>query len=354
MNRAEIEREYRENYFPVFEALASRIAVLLRDLLKGAEIDVAQLEHRPKSIESFLGKYDRKSYKKPFTEIKDLAGLRVITYYNDDVQRVADLFHAEFDVDPAHSTDKLEELDVDEFGYRSFHIVATVAKPRNALPEWKDYAGHPFEIQIRSVLQHSWAAISHKIDYKTVAQAPKELRRKLFRLSALLELADDEFASIRDKSTALVERYRQDVDRGHLDLPLNLNSLTEFVSDKVDLNEWKTLGIEAGMIDPESENFDEEDIKDLFDTLHAMNVVTVTEIDQLLKKHRKDAKQKLKKLVKEVKNHGLDMHAYPIDVINLSLPLCEKQRIPKSYRWPEAWKDEIQAAMNVFLGLDAK
>lgn len=351
MNRAELERQYREQHFSLFEALASRIAALLQDLLHGAQIDLAQLECRAKTVESFLGKVERKGYKDPFTEIKDLAGLRVITYYNDDVQRVADLIHAEFDIDPAHSTDKLEELGVDEFGYRSFHIVATLAHPRSALPEWKDYVGRPFEIQVRSVLQHAWAAISHKIDYKTAAQAPKELRRELFRLSALLELADDEFASVRDKSKTLVEGYRQEVDRGQLDLPLNLSSLTEFLSDKVDLNEWKTLGMEVGMGDSMHEA-DEMDTQNLFDTLHVMNVATVAEFDQLLKEHRIDARQPLNELVEAVKERNGKVVAVPIDVINLALALCEKHRLPKSYRWPKPWTDEIQETMNVFLGLD--
>lgn len=193
-----LEHEYRENLRPAFTRLSERLHGLLKDLLKDAGIDVAQLDHRVKDVDSFVGKVERKAYADPFAEIKDFCGFRIVTYYSDDVQKVADLLRKEFAVDPDHSTDKLGELAVDEFGYRSFHVVATLGDSRTGLPEWKVHANRSFEIQVRSVLQHAWAAISHKLDYKTASQAPEELRRKLFRLSALLELADDEFASIRN------------------------------------------------------------------------------------------------------------------------------------------------------------
>ena len=47
-------------------------------------------------------------------------------------------------------------------------------------------------------MQHAWAAISHALQYKNEYDAPKQLRRRLFRLSGLLELADEEFMTLRD------------------------------------------------------------------------------------------------------------------------------------------------------------
>src|SRR5262249_18923189 len=149
----------------------------------------------------------------------------------------------EFDVDPNHSSDKLEDLEVDEFGYRSFHLVCTLSAARRSLAEWSKYRDLCVEIQVRSVLQHAWAAISHKIDYKTVSQAPTELRRGLFRLSALLELADDQFAALRDKSANLVQQYQSDVALGQLNVALNLDSLTQYLREAVNLDEWRQLGV---------------------------------------------------------------------------------------------------------------
>ena len=66
--------------------------------------------------------------------------------------------------------------------------------------EWKKFSGIKFEIQIRTVLQHAWSAISHKLEYKTVNDVPKKMRRQLFRISALLEIGDQEFSSLRQIS----------------------------------------------------------------------------------------------------------------------------------------------------------
>jgi len=51
------------------------------------------------------------------------------------------------------------------------------------------------------VLQHAWASISHALQYKQEQDVPTVSRRKLFRLSALLELADEEFLSLRKEQT---------------------------------------------------------------------------------------------------------------------------------------------------------
>ena len=79
MNRSDLERIYRDELHPTYATLAARMNVLLRELTMADGIDVAQIEHRVKDIESVLGKYDRKKYEDPLKEIKDFAGVRVIT-----------------------------------------------------------------------------------------------------------------------------------------------------------------------------------------------------------------------------------------------------------------------------------
>ena len=91
MDLQEIEAEYRDVRRPVLESLGGLLHSLLSALLNSASIDVGQIEHRVKTVESFVGKIERKAYDKPFEETKDLLGLRVITYYNDDVHRVSEL-----------------------------------------------------------------------------------------------------------------------------------------------------------------------------------------------------------------------------------------------------------------------
>jgi GTP pyrophosphokinase len=163
MNHQELESKYRDELLPLYISFASKLSALLDEITKDAEISIAQIEHRAKTLESFLGKIRRKNYADPFQEIKDFCGIRVITYYQDDVSRVVELINNEFDVDKENSVNKSDQLDVDEFGYQSVHLIFSLKEPRRPLPEWKAFTNLVSEIQIRSVLQHAWASISHKL-----------------------------------------------------------------------------------------------------------------------------------------------------------------------------------------------
>lgn len=348
------QREYIATYEPLYRSLAARIADLLGGLLSDAQIPVVQIEHRAKTVESFLGKLARKAYSDPFSEIKDFAGIRVITYYADDVDKIAQILRSEFDVDSDHSTDKMDDLDVDEFGYRSFHLVCAVKPPRSELAEWRQYNGLSFEVQVRSVLQHAWAAISHKLDYKTARQAPKEVRRQLYRLSALLELGDQEFAAIRDRTHSMAEEYRENVDKGHLEIPLNLSSLTEYINERVNLEEWRELGKAAGLADLIGEVNRERDIELFFETLTSMKVHTIRELDDLIAKHKKSAQALLTRFSKACQTRGYRADLSPEDSVHVFVALAEHGRLPKGFAWDDPWLDEVQDAMNELLLEDDK
>jgi len=327
---------------PLYEAFAARVASLVGELLTTSHISHSQVEHRAKTTDSVAEKVRRKGYTNPLSDIKDLAGVRVIVYYHDDVQRVAEMIRREFDVDPNHSSDKLEELSVDEFGYRSFHLVCRLNSARRSLAEWSKYRDLFVEIQVRSVLQHAWAAISHKIDYKAVSQAPAELRRALYRLSALLELADDQFATLRDSSSELVQRYQAQVVRGKLDIPLNIDSLTQYLHEKVDLDEWRRLGVEAGMDDPHEVAFKAPDVSKLLAVLQAVNVKTLAEFQQLLDKHRPGAAGHLRVFADEVRHEGRGFFAVPVDVISALVTIAERDRLPPGFEWTKPWREDIR------------
>lgn len=343
------KQEYQRNY-PFYESFAARIGVLLPELLEDANLPLAHIEHRAKRVDRFLDKIDRKGFSDPFNEIKDIVGARIIVYYNDDVLKVADLIRAEFEVDPDHSHDKVEELGVDEFGYRSFHLVCSLRSPRRDLIEWKSFSDLAFEIQVRSVLQHAWAAISHRIDYTTTTQAPNEIRRKLFRLSALLELADDEFAAIRELTARLTQTYREEVDRGDLAIPINMDSLGQYLNEKVDLQYWKDLGIAAGLQLPGGSDHT-LNLGNLVSTLLTLGITQLKQFDELLLKHKNRAPEYLARLVAALEKHGTVMFAVPLDVLNAFIAIAEKERFPKTKTWG-FWHAGLQETMNDLLDVD--
>lgn len=102
---------------PLYEDFARTVAELLGTLLEGAHIRVHSITWRAKEptslhrkLESTPGKYG------DLANITDLAGVRVTTYYPDEVDHVAALVRKEFDVNWHHSIDKRELLDPDRFG----------------------------------------------------------------------------------------------------------------------------------------------------------------------------------------------------------------------------------------------
>lgn len=116
-----------------------------------------------------------------------------------------------------------------------------------------------FEVQIRSILQHSWAEIEHDLGYKNLEGIPYHIKRKFSRVASLLEVADLEFSNIRSE----IERYSNEVKHSiiedNLDVLLDKVSLIEFLQKvnivrDIDLYwmtklERKSLVLDVGHLD---------------------------------------------------------------------------------------------------------
>ncbi|HST58297.1 MAG TPA: hypothetical protein VLK84_06415, partial [Longimicrobium sp.] len=216
---------------PRHEEFTLELVKLIRALLRAQQVDFHLIESRTKDVQSFTEKITRasKEYTDPLTQITDLSGIRIIAYYDEDVALISQLLESEFDIDWSNSSDKRAALKPEEFGYRSVHYVAKLNVDRTRLREWQNVANLQAEIQVRTVLQHAWAAISHKLQYKREADVPPTLRRRLNRLSALLELADEQFLAIRNDTVDLTQVIEEKLATGETDLDVNLLTVEEFV-----------------------------------------------------------------------------------------------------------------------------
>lgn len=174
---------------------------------------MSDVEGRIKDREECLTKFTRKyrtvleSSKIPYTiqdKITDLVGLRIVCLYEDDVDRINTLISGEFEV--IGVTDKIAQIEGTEnsFGYKGLHLDLRLSDARKGMAEYKLYAGHPFELQIRTVVQDSWSIVDHNIKYKK--SIPNNLKRRINTLAALFELADREFRAIRDATKEEIER----------------------------------------------------------------------------------------------------------------------------------------------------
>ena len=152
--------------------LAPRVSSLITDLLRDSSLRAHSVSARVKTRESMARKLSERN--PPYShldEITDVIGIRIITYFDDDVDLVASTIEANFDVDADNSVDKRSLLEPDRFGYLSVHYVATLSETRASLREWARFADRKFEIQIRSILQHAWAEIEHDLGYKSAIAA---------------------------------------------------------------------------------------------------------------------------------------------------------------------------------------
>ncbi len=198
----------KKQYFELvksYEKLAENMVVALKMLLDEADIKYMGITYRIKSFDSFLKKMDRKHFDKPFEQIADICGIRVICYYRSDIEIISAVINKEFNV--IETEDKEELLDDDQFGYRSVHYMITIKDEWLAVPNYKGLAGLKAEVQVRTNLMHTWAEIEHKLEYKNDDDIPTKFKRKFSRISAQLEMADEQFDELRQEIT----NYRNEV-----------------------------------------------------------------------------------------------------------------------------------------------
>jgi GTP pyrophosphokinase len=214
----------------VYVRYADKLKGLVTEILAAEGINYHSVTSRPKSRVSLEkkilaadGKYQR------LDEVTDCVGVRIITYFADDVDRAADLITKEFEIDIDNSVDKRDLLDPDRFGYLSLHYVASLPSTRANLVEYRRFVGMKAEVQIRSILQHAWAEIEHDLGYKTTLGVPRDIRRQFSRLAGLLELADSEFVQIRDHLAEYEATVAKRIQQAPAAVTLDKTSLTTFV-----------------------------------------------------------------------------------------------------------------------------
>lgn len=225
----ELMRSYDEQR-DLYSAFCVTSADLIRRLLEAQGIAIHSISFRCKDRKSLEKKISKKKNKyKIISDITDLVGVRVITHYSDDVDVVAKVIEKEFAIDTSNSIDKRASLDPDRFGYLSLHYVASFVNERSRLQEYAAYEGLKLEIQIRSILQHTWAEIEHDIGYKSKYDIPDPVKRKFSRLAGLLELADQEFISIRTENHSYAKGLDEALKSGYAGIGLDVVSFEKFL-----------------------------------------------------------------------------------------------------------------------------
>ena len=190
----------REGHFR-YEEFARTIAAILRAAIddSGQDFHLQQISFRAKSEDSLQRKLaERGISESPAieTELKDLAGCRLVFYTNTDIDRflnsrlIFENFKVDFDGSKIHhavGTDRTaEEL------YFGIHYLVSLKDDRLSLPEYRRFRDLRCEIQIQTILNHAWAETTHDI---------------LYHQPDIKSFGTRQFAAIKERLTKIMNKY---------------------------------------------------------------------------------------------------------------------------------------------------
>ncbi|MFD2890845.1 GTP pyrophosphokinase family protein [Flavobacterium chuncheonense] len=228
MEISELKTKFNSNR-NLYETLGKNVVESISLLLEKKEIKFLSINYRIKELDSFLEKIERKSYNNPLEEIEDFCGIRIICYYQKDINEIQEIIKNEFEVHEFQN--KQNNLDYNEFGYRSNHLIASIQKSWENSPQFRGLLNLKFELQIRTILMHAWAEIEHSLAYKNQNQTPTQFKRKLYRISAKLEEADEQFEELKLESLKYQREIKKVTDVDFENIELNIDTLQAFMDN---------------------------------------------------------------------------------------------------------------------------
>ncbi len=185
----QILSEYR-NKKPLYEEFRIAVHKLLDSLLKekNYKYQIVSRTKTPERLrEKLLRKWGEGVRYRELGDVEDLAGVRVLFYSEADKERFVRELQREIE-DTIQVQDKKQKN-----GYEAIHVAMTLGEKRLALSEYKQFRGLKCEIQITSILRHTWAEIEHDFIYKDIVGLKKSNPEK--------------FAAMREKLAEIMEKH---------------------------------------------------------------------------------------------------------------------------------------------------
>jgi len=212
----QIKNDYT-NSIHIYEKLCVIVKAELEKLIDAKKIILSvPMQTRVKELSSIVQKIERKNTYTSLDDMKDLAGLRIITVFKEDVDKIRSILEENFVICTAE--DVSSRLKENQFGYSSMHFEITLKDDWCIVPSLNQLRGKIIEVQVRTTAQHIWAAASHVLQYKSENNVPKEILRSVNRVAALLELVDLEFTRVLDEKNAYIKSVEKDYTNDNIEL----------------------------------------------------------------------------------------------------------------------------------------
>lgn len=155
---------------------------------------IEQIHGRVKTISSLLEKVQKKHISLDDIEkyIDDIAGIRIICQFVEDIYKVAELIKKRSDMEVIEEQDYVKNTKPS--GYRSYHmvikyVVETLHGPQELHAE----------IQIRTLGMNFWATIEHSLQYKYKQNMPQALRNRLLKAADAIDVLDSEMSIVSEE-----------------------------------------------------------------------------------------------------------------------------------------------------------
>lgn len=188
-------REILDPYVLAVDELVVKFNHIIAEYRNAGEYSpIEQVNGRVKKISSILEKAQKKKIPLENIEdqIEDIAGIRIICQFVEDIDKVVDLIKKRNDMEIKSVKDYISNKK--ESGYRSYHLiifytVQTLQGPKRLQAE----------IQIRTLAMNFWATIEHSLQYKYKHNMPQHIKERLSKASEAIIILDQEMSSVRDE-----------------------------------------------------------------------------------------------------------------------------------------------------------
>ena len=189
---------WRELISP-YTLAVEELTIKFRHLIKehrdnGLYSPIEQVSGRVKTISSILEKAQRKHIPldKIEEEIEDIAGIRIICQFVEDINKVVEIIEKRSDIKIKCVKDYIKNAKPS--GYRSYHMiiyytVQTMCGPKQLQAE----------IQIRTLAMNFWATIEHSLQYKYKENMPEHIEERLSSAANAVDVLDNEMSSVRNE-----------------------------------------------------------------------------------------------------------------------------------------------------------
>ncbi len=186
--------ELQQVYNAAIKEIQTKLEILNDEFkVKFARNPIHHVESRLKSTRSIINKLRKKnmevSIESAKANLNDIAGIRIVCCYIDDVYRVADMLLAQTDIELVQSQDYIKTPNYN--GYRSLHLDLKVPVFLSERIEKVTV-----EVQIRTVAMDFWASLEHDLRYKTDKTIPASIGEDMLRCANEIAEIDAKMQSI--------------------------------------------------------------------------------------------------------------------------------------------------------------